>query len=216
MPDFQCSAVLFDLDGVLVDSTRSVVTVWTAWAERNGISPAKALNMIHGMRTIEGVRALAPHLDAEAEAQKLESAITHKKGGTVAIQGASKLVRSLPKERWCVVTSGLKEFAIVRLKDAKLPVPEILVSAEDVTKGKPDSEPYLKGAQLLKVDPLECIVIEDAPNGIRAGRAAGMRVIGVGTTYSASSLSEANIVVQTLEALALTSNHGKINIRVNS
>ncbi len=214
MPEFQCSAVLFDLDGVLVDSTKSVVVVWTAWAEKNGISPAKALNMIHGLRTIEGVRLLAPHLDAESETQEIESAITMKKRGTVAIAGAASLLRSLPANRWCVVTSGLREFAEIRLKDAKLPVPEILVSAEDVTKGKPDPEPYLKGAQLLDVDPAECIVIEDAPNGIRAGRAAGMRVIGVATTYPIAELKEANAAVKTLEEVSASSKQNQITIHV--
>ena len=203
MTEFSCEAILFDLDGVLVDSTKSVVVVWTAWSEKNGIPPAKTLDVIHGRRTIEGLQILAPHLDLESETKKIEAAITLKKGGTVAIPGAASLLRSLPKDRWCVVTSGLKEFAKIRLKDANLPIPEILVSADDVTNGKPDPEPYLKGAQLLKVDPAKCVVIEDAPNGIRAGRAAGMRVIGVGTTYPVSELNEANAVVHTLEGIKI-------------
>jgi sugar-phosphatase len=214
MLEFQCSAVLFDLDGVLVDSTKSVVVVWTAWSEKHGIPPAKTLEIIHGRRTIEGVRMLTPHLDAESEAQKLESAITNKKGGTIAIPGAARLVASLPADRWCVVTSGLKKFAKIRLKDAKLRIPEILVSADDVNEGKPHPEPYLKGAQLLNVDPSEGIVIEDAPNGIRAGRAAGMRVIGVGTTYPIEELKEANAVVKTMEGITATSKQGLITIRV--
>jgi len=213
MPDFQCSAVLFDLDGVLVDSIKSVIVVWSAWAEKIGIPPAKALNMIHGLRTIEGVRLLAPHLDAEAETQKIESAIT-KKGGTIAMSGANALVRSLPADRWCVVTSGLREFAEIRLQDAKLPVPRILVSAEDVSKGKPEPEPYLKGAQLMKLDPAECIVIEDAPNGIRASKAAGIRVIGVGTTYPVADLKEADAAVKTLEDISASSEQNRITIHV--
>lgn len=214
MTEFSCEAILFDLDGVLVDSTKSVVVVWTAWSEKNGLSPAKTLDVIHGRRTIEGLQILAPHLDLEAETQKIEAAITMKKGGTVAIPGAASLLSSLPKDRWCVVTSGLKEFAVIRLKDANLPIPEILVSADDVTKGKPDPEPYLKGAQLMKVDPAKCIVIEDAPNGIRAGRAAGIRVIGVGTTYPVSELKEANAVVKTMEGITASSRQGQITIRV--
>jgi sugar-phosphatase len=113
-----------------------------------------------------------------------------------------------------VVTSGLKEFAKIRLKDANLRIPEILVSADDVNEGKPHPEPYLKGAQLLNVDPSEGIVIEDAPNGIRAGRAAGMRVIGVGTTYPIEELKEANAVVKTMEGITATSKQGLITIRV--
>src|SRR6267154_896351 len=118
MPEFQCEAILFDLDGVLVDSTKSVTAVWTAWSERNGIPPAKTLEIIHGRRTLEVLQMLAPHLDLKPETEKLEAAITHKKGGTVAIPGAAALLGSLPQDRWCVVTSGLKEFAKVRLKDA--------------------------------------------------------------------------------------------------
>ena len=214
MTELSCEAILFDLDGVLVDSTKSVVVVWTAWSEKNGISPAKTLDVIHGRRTIEGLQILAPHLDMESETKKIEAAITLKKDGTIAIPGAASLLRSLPNDRWCAVTSGLKEFAKIRLKDANLPIPEILVSADDVTNGKPDPEPYLKGAQLLKVGPAKCIVIEDAPNGIRAGRAAGMRVIGVGTTYPVSELKEANVVVKTLEGLKASSSRAQITIRV--
>ena len=214
MTEFSCEAILFDLDGVLVDSTKSVVVVWTAWSKKNGISPAKTLDVIHGRRTIEGLQILAPHLDLESETKKIEAAITLKKEGTIAIPGAASLLSSLPKDRWCVVTSGLKEFARIRLKDANLPIPEILVSADDVTKGKPDPEPYLKGAQLMKVDPAKCIVIEDAPNGIRAGRAAGIRVIGVGTTYPVSELKEANAVAKTMEGISASSRQGQITIHV--
>src|SRR4051794_10955154 len=108
MPEFQCAAVLFDLDGVLVDSTKSVTTVWTAWSEENAIPPAKTLGVIHGRRTIEALQILAPHLNLKSETEKIESAITNKKGGTVAISGAAGLLGSLPQDCWCVVTSGLK------------------------------------------------------------------------------------------------------------
>ena len=216
MYEFQCEAILFDLDGVLVDSTKSVVAVWTAWSERNRIPAARTLHVIHGRRTMEALQILAPHLDLRSEAEKIEAGITHKKGGTVAIPGAASLLRSLPDDRWCVVTSGLKEFAKVRLKDAKLPVPAVLVSAEDVTNGKPHPEPYLKGAQLLKVDPAKCIVVEDAPNGIHAGRQAGMRVIGLATTYPASELAEADAVVETLEGISASYVAGQVMVRVET
>lgn len=214
MPEFECEAVLFDLDGVLVDSTKSVVEIWTAWSERNGISPRTTLEVIHGRRTAEALELLAPHLDIKSEAEKIEAGITLKKGGTAAIPGADKLLRTLPLDRWCVVTSGLKEFAKVRLKDAGLPVPEILVSAEDVTNGKPDPEPYLKGAQLLKVEPTKCIVVEDALNGIQAGRAARMKVIGVATTYSASDLREADVAVKTLEDISVRLTDGLVVVNI--
>jgi sugar-phosphatase len=216
MPEFQCEAMLFDLDGVLVDSMKSVNVVWAAWSEENGIPPSKTLGIIHGRRTMEAIQLLAPHLDPKSEAEKLESAITHKKGGTVAIPGAAKLLHSLPPDRWCVVTSGLKEFAKVRLKGAGLPVPEILVSAEDVFNGKPHPEPYLKGAQLLNVNPVKCMVVEDALNGIEAGRAAGMVVIGVATTYSAFELKNANAVAKNLEEIAASYKGGVLMVRVKT
>jgi|ERR1041385_3800972 sugar-phosphatase len=214
MLEFQCEAILFDLDGVLVDSTKSVVQIWTAWSENNGIPPARTLEIIHGCRTTEALEMLAPHLDIKSEAEKIEAGITFKKGGTVAIPGAGKLLNTLPPDRWCVVTSGLKEFAEVRLKDAGLPVPKILVSAEDVINGKPHPEPYLKGAELLKVNSTKCIVVEDALNGVQAGRAASMKVIGVATTYSVSDLNEADAVVRNLSQIAVNLREGKMQIRI--
>ena len=213
MPEFLCTAVLFDLDGVLVDSTESVIQVWTAWSKQNGIAPAETLAIIHGRRTMEALQLLAPHLDIKSEAEKIEAGITYKKG-TVAIPGAASLLKSLPVDRWCVVTSGLRKFANDRLQAAGLPLPRFLITADDVTNGKPHPEPYLKGGQLVGFKPSECIVVEDALNGIRAGKAAGMRVIGVATTYPPAELREADIVAKTLEEVTATAEDGLITIRV--
>jgi sugar-phosphatase len=213
MLEFECEAILFDLDGVLVDSTKSVIEVWTAWSERNGIPRERTLGVIHGRRTIEGLQILAPHLDLKSEVEKLESAITLKKGGTIAIPGAAELLASLPDRRWAVVTSGLREFAKVRLRDANLPIPNVLVAADDVTKGKPHPEPYLKGAELLGMTSTHCMVVEDAPNGIRAGKQAGMRVVGLTTTYSAKELHEADAVVQSLSQIGVSP--GEANLLVS-
>jgi mannitol-1-/sugar-/sorbitol-6-phosphatase len=213
MTRFHCSAILFDLDGVLVDSTQSIVAVWTAWARKNNLNPEAVMAVIHGRRTLEALRLLAPHLDGETEAHEIEAGITH--SGTVAIAGAARLLKSLPVDRWCVVTSGMGEFARARLQAATLPVPPVLVSADEVTKGKPHPEPYLKGAQLLGVEPAACVVIEDALNGIQAGRAAGMKVIGVATTYPASELIEADAVVETLESVTATVGSGQISLHLD-
>jgi sugar-phosphatase len=112
--------------------------------------------------------------------------------------GAAELIKAIPEGRWCVVTSGTRHLATSRLKLASLPTPQVLVSADDVSKGKPDPEPYLMGAKLLGMKPAECLVIEDAPAGIRAAHAGGMKAIAITSTYPASALHEADAVVEKL------------------
>ena len=215
MHHFPCSAVLFDLDGVLVDSTHSVERQWRTWAEEVKIPPQKVLEIAHGRRTIEVVQLMAPHLDAEAEVRKIEEREAHDSDGVKVMPGAAALLAAIPNGRWCVVTSGTKYLAASRLRDAKLPVPKILISADDVREGKPHPEPYLKGAHGLGANPAECLVVEDAPQGIQAARAAGMKVIGLTSTYSASSLAEADAVVKQLWQLAVRNgSSGKLEITV--
>jgi sugar-phosphatase len=198
MTTFRCAAVLFDLDGVLVDSTRSVERQWRIWAREQGIEGDKVMEVAHGVRTIEVIRAVAPHLDAEAEVKRLESREADDRDGVVVMPGAIELVRSIPEGRWGVVTSGTRLLASERLRLAGVPVPKILVAADDVAQGKPHPEPYLKGADLLGVNPAECLVIEDAPAGIQSAHAGGMKVIALTSTYPASALGEADAVVQRL------------------
>jgi len=210
MPTFKCSAILFDLDGVLMDSTPSVSRQWSLWARENNIDPQK-VELVHGRPTIEGVRLVAPHLDVEAEAQKIEQREMDDKEGVVVMPGAAELLRLLPPERWCVVTSGTHRLAMSRLKAGNLPVPEALISADDVVNGKPNPEPYLKGATLLKMKPAECLVIEDAPAGIDAAHAAGMRVVALATTYAASALQKADAIARALADVSVDiSNDGLI------
>src|SRR6266481_2991115 len=178
MPMFTCSAILFDLDGVLVDSTGSVTRQWSMWAEENNIDPHTVVEIAHGVRTIEVVRRFAPHLDAEAEVKRLEKREAEDHRGVRVMPGAAELLKSIPEGLWCVVTSGTRYLAMSRLRLGKLPIPKVLVSADDVSKGKPDPEPYLMGARLLGMNAAECLVIEDAPAGIRAAHAGGMKAIG--------------------------------------
>ena len=201
MPVFQCSAILFDLDGVLVDSTRSVDRQWRNWAERKGVDGDKVIAIAHGVRTIEVIRYVAPHLDAEAEVREIESREADDHEGVNVMPGAADLVRTIPQGRWCVVTSGTRLLASARLQFGGLPVPEVLVTADDVVNGKPHPEPYLKGAKLLGVAPKDCLVIEDAPAGIQSARAGGMKVIGITSTYPASQLSAADAVIQRLSQI---------------
>ena len=198
MTTFHCSAILFDLDGVLVDSTRSVERQWRAWARENGVNGDELMAVGHGVRAIEMIRAVAPHLDAEAEARKLERREADDRDGVTVMPGAVELIRAIPEGCWGVVTSGVRRLASGRLRLAGIPVPKVMVAADEVTNGKPHPEPYLKGAELLGVSPLECLVIEDAPAGIRAAQAGGMKVIALTSTYPASALSEADVVVEKL------------------
>jgi len=139
--NFQCSAILFDLDGVLVDSTRSVARQWRRWAEENNIDPEKVLAIAHGRRTIEVVRILAPQLNAEAEEKKIEKREADDNDGVAVMPGAADLLKSNPEGSWCVVTSGTRYLATSRLRFFHLPIPRVLVAADDVRKGKADPEP---------------------------------------------------------------------------
>ena len=200
---FNCSAILFDLDGVLVDSTGSVSRQWSLWAEENNIPPQTVLDIAHGVRTIEVVRRLTPHLDAEAEVKRLEKREAEDHHGVFVMPGAAELLKSIPEGWWCVVTSGTRYLATSRLVVGKLPHPKVLVAADDVSKGKPDPEPYLTGAKLLGMKPSECLVVEDAPAGIVAAHAGGMKVIGITSTYPASEL-KADVVIQKLAQIKVT------------
>lgn len=198
MPSFSCSAILFDLDGVLVDSTRAVDREWREWARRKGVDGDAIMAIAHGVRTVEVIRRVAPHLDAEAEAAAIENHEANDQRGVRVMPGALDLVRSIPGGRWGVVTSGSRLLASNRLRYCGLPVPYVLVTSDDVTHGKPHPEPYLKGAQEMGFAPAECLVIEDAPAGIQSARAGGEKVIGLASTYPASKLGEANAVVEKL------------------
>jgi sugar-phosphatase len=201
--EFRCAAILFDLDGVLVDSTRSVARQWKLWAEENNLDPAQLLEIAHGRRTIEVVQLLTPHLASEAEVQKIEAREAADTDGVQVMPGAVELVASIPPKRWAVVTSGTRYLATARLRLGKIPVPEVLISADDVINGKPHPEPYLKGAERLGVDPQDCLVIEDAPAGIAAAHAGGMKVIGLTSTYSAAELKDADAIVRDLTQVRL-------------
>jgi len=200
---FRCAAILFDLDGVLVDSTRSVERQWRIWAGEQGLDGDKVMTVGHGVRAVEVIRTVAPHLDAEAEVRKLEAREAADHDGVAVMPGAAELVRAIPDGRWCVVTSGTRRLASARLRLAGIPAPKVLITADDVVNGKPHPEPYLKGAELLGVNAAECLVIEDAPAGIQSAHAGRMKVIALSSTYPASALSKADAVVQKLKQIKI-------------
>jgi sugar-phosphatase len=202
MTQLVCEAILFDLDGVLIDSTSCITRHWQEWAHQHGLDMAAVMRVAHGIRTVETIRLVAPHLDAEKEAERFTAAEVLDTEGVVVIDGALPLLKGLPEGAWAIVTSGSSDLARARLKRAGLPIPETLVSGDDVRQGKPAPEPYLVGAERLGKAVERCVVIEDAPAGIEAAHAAGMRVIGITTTHAREEL-ECAVVVDRLSALRI-------------
>jgi len=220
MEKISCSAILFDLDGVLAESVASGDKQWTRWAKERGLDAAVVIRAAHGVPTIETIRQFAPQIsspiDVEAEARMMEQREIDDRESVHPVAGAADLLARIPPDRWTVVTSGTRALAEARLGYVGLPVPPTMVTASDITRGKPDPEPYLKGAAALRMPPKECVVIEDAPAGIRAGQAAGMRVIGIASTYPREAIAEADYVVRRLSDLRLTvtNTSGRQNVRL--
>jgi sugar-phosphatase len=196
-----CRAILFDLDGVLANSIPAVERAWRAWAARVGADGDAVLRIVHGRRAVDTLRTVAPSLDLATELAWLEHQETTDVADVVAIPGAAEVLARLPAGRWTVVTSGTRAVATARLRAAGLPVPALLVAAEDIARGKPDPEGYLTGAARLGVPPEECLVVEDAPPGAAAARAARMRLVALTTTHPASDFPDADLVVPTLAAV---------------
>ena len=195
------SAVLFDLDGVLVESKEATERVWLEWASRNGIDEGALRSAMHGVRSVEVVRALRPDLDAAAEAEAIERRQAEDLRGLRAIPGAVEALRALRADRVAVVTSATRPLAAARLGAVGIELPSVVVFADDVARGKPDPEGYLTAASRLGVEPSEALVVEDAPPGIEAGRAAGAATVAVASTHRASELSAADVVIETLKEL---------------
>ena len=203
----QCRAVLFDLDGVLVDSTPAVARVWTTWAKKHGFVPEEVVRQAHGRPSIATIRELLPHADHAAENREVERGEIEDTEGVIPLPGALEILEALPQDRWTIATSCTRRLAEVRIRAAGLPLPEKMITSNDVQRGKPDPEPYIKAAQLLGFFPADCIVVEDAPAGIRAGKASGARVLALRTTAPDVELTQsgATWIVNDLASLALDS-----------
>jgi sugar-phosphatase len=191
MNQIQCRALLFDLDGVLIDSTPAVARVWHQWALDHGFNPKEVVARAHGRPSLATVREYLPHADHEAENREVERREIEDLAGVVPLPGALALLASLPPHCWTIVTSCTRPLAAIRIKAAGLPLPAQMVTSSDITHGKPHPEPYLKGASVLGFSAAECIVIEDAPAGIRSGKSAGARVIAFKTAASVAALRDA-------------------------
>jgi sugar-phosphatase len=184
----QCQGFLFDLDGVLVDSTPAVARCWTRFALIHGFDPDTVVRQAHGKPSIATLRELLPNADHQAEDRQMQQWEMEDISDVIALPGAVELLRALPLDRWAIVTSCTHPLAEVRIRAGGLPRPRHLVTSNDITRGKPDPEPYLKGAAKLGVPPAQCVVVEDAPAGIRSGKAAGTSVLALRTTDVDSEL----------------------------
>jgi mannitol-1-/sugar-/sorbitol-6-phosphatase len=205
--------ILFDMDGVLVSSIGSVVRCWRQWAEIYDVPNAEIYEVPHGMRAIDIVKSLRPDIDPLEGLRVIEDLEMADTLDLTVLPGAKVLLERLPVERWAIVTSATRRLLVGRLEAAGLPVPERLISADDVERGKPDPEPYRRGAELLGLRPEECVVVEDAPSGVGSGKAAGCRVLGVLGTHSAEELHEADWVVGSLEDLVVRANAAGLELR---
>lgn len=191
MTEIRCSGVLFDLDGVLIDSTPAVTRVWRKWALEHGFDPQEVVARVHGRPSLTTVREYLPNADHVAENCEIERREMQDADGIITLPGARELLVELPANRWTIATSCTRSLAEVRLRAAGLPVPDRMVTSSDVTMGKPHPEPFLKAAAKLGFPSSECIVVEDVPAGIRAGKAAGARVIAFRTTVEDAELRRA-------------------------
>jgi sugar-phosphatase len=177
-PDRGFAALLFDMDGTILSSIAAAERIWADWARRHGLDVAAFLPTIHGVRSVDTVRRLAlPGVDPEAEADAITRAEMEDVDGIDAIAGAADFLASLPSNRWAVVTSAPRLLAERRLEAAGLPVPPLMITAEDVANGKPAPDCYLLAAERLGYRAGECLVFEDAMPGIEAAEAAGATVV---------------------------------------
>ena len=189
------SAILFDLDGVLVDSLVVVERAWRRWAREHDLPAEDLLAVVHGRTAREVIGMFTPHLDAAEQALRVGGYETEHRGELTVLPGARECLSIARQGRWAVVTSGTRALATTRLEVVGLPAPEILITADDVTAGKPDPEPYRRAAAALGVTAAECTVVEDAPMGVLAAKRAGMTVLAVTTTHPAAALGQADLVL---------------------
>lgn len=212
MAVFHARAIVFDKDGVLVDTMALIRETWADWATARGIDAREVLESIH-MTAYELLARFAPSADPVDEIRWIAGRQSRREGSVAAFPGAARLVSSLPRDSWAVVTSARRDAALRHLHTAGLPLPGVLVCAEDTPRGKPHPDGYLLAAEGLGVPPEECVAVEDAPAGIRAARDAGMPVIAVATTYTAGELRDADALIDALAQLRVMAARGGLEVR---
>lgn len=209
-----CQGILFDMDGILISSIGTVVRTWTNWALMRGLDPKRTMEFAHGRRAIETITTLCPDLDGEAELKMIEDIEIADNDGLQVLPGVPELLRSLPRERWTVVTSATERLARARLAAGGVPLPEQLVTADRVTRGKPHPEPFLAGAALLGFAPQQCVVFEDSASGTLAGREAGCTVIATTFSHPVESLEAAHYLVKDLTGVSAQAGAEGLTLRL--
>jgi len=203
---FPCRAILFDLDGVLVDSAECIEKTWRKWATDHRLDPEHVIEIAHGRRAIETVRLIAPELSADAELGALAASEAMTSEGVYEITGASELLQQLPAGTWGVVTSGIRSVAEFRLRYTRLLLPAVMICADEIMRGKPDPEGYVLTTRLLSekmklkepLKPSDCLIVEDAPAVIRSVKQVGFPTLAVATSYAPSSLGDADWICESL------------------
>lgn len=195
----QSAGFLFDVDGVLLDGAATYIAGWSHWARMHSLDVSVVVSTMHGRRPIDVVAAMAPHLDPAEEVATL-SQLLAEQPPVPAMPGALRLLRAIPSTRWSIVTSSRRQHITRCFAASGLPLPTVAIFGEDVAEGKPSPTGYLRAAELLGADPSSCLIVEDSPAGIAAGKAAGSRVVGLATTHLPEQLNEADVVFPTLAA----------------
>ena len=216
MITIETKGLLFDMDGVLISSIGSVERCWRRWAEIYKVPNAASYQVPHGTRAIDIVRMLRPDIDADEGLRVIEDMEVEDTEDMTVLPGVVALLGKLPKERWAIVTSATRRLLLGRLAAGGLPVPERIISGDMVERGKPDPEPYRRGAELLGFSVGECVVVEDAPSGVGAGKAAGCRVLGVLGTHTREQLKDCDWVVDGLEGVEVAMGDGGLVLRFES
>lgn len=213
---FECDAVLFDIDGTLVDSTGSVERSWRTWARLYGFDGDTILETSHGRRSRDVVGDLLPGEEVRPAVDALLAIAEEDLDGVIALPGAEEALAPIPEGRRAAVTSGERRMMLARMHAAGVQVPEVFISAEDVEAGKPDPEGYRLAARRLGADPARCLVVEDAPAGIEAGLAAGARVLAAATSHPADQLMRAHTVVDDLSTCTVTATADGVVVSVGA
>ena len=213
----EVAGVLFDMDGVLVSSIGSVLRSWRRWAKHYGLPNPEKIEIPHGVRAVDIMTQLKPDIDKVEGLKLIEEIEIADTADLEVLAGVRVLLEFLPVHRWAIVTSATRRLLLGRLKAAGLPVPDRIISGDQVKKGKPDPEPYRRGAELLGAKAEDCLVVEDAPSGVRAGVAAGCRVLGVLGTHGAEELREAGAswIVQSLTKVRAADRDGRVAIFID-